>query len=195
MPNAKRILIYGVTGSGKTTLAARLSEITGIPWTEVDSLTWEPGWTEVPVDEQRARIQACCEAEAWILDSAYAKWIDIPLSKVELIVGLDFPRWISLGRLIKRTLARAIDRRSICNGNTESFRTAFSRDSILVWHFRSFRRKADRIRQWERDGTVSVIRFTRPSQVEDWLSSLASRSDSSNTAGCQSALGLNSVEK
>jgi ADP-ribose pyrophosphatase YjhB (NUDIX family) len=46
--DARRILIYGVTGSGKTTLAARLAGATGIGWHCVDDLSWEPGWVAVP---------------------------------------------------------------------------------------------------------------------------------------------------
>jgi adenylate kinase family enzyme len=53
---AERILIYGVTGSVKTTLAAHIAEQTGLPWHSVDALTFEPGWIQVDVDEQRRRI-------------------------------------------------------------------------------------------------------------------------------------------
>ena len=68
--NARRILIYGVTGAGKTVLAARLAATTAIEWHSVDDLTWEPGWVEVPDDEQRRRIQQICERPEWILDTA-----------------------------------------------------------------------------------------------------------------------------
>ena len=145
---AERILVYGVTGSGKTTLAARLSERTGLPWHSVDDLTWEPGWVEVPIDEQRRRIGAICAGQQWILDTAYSRWLDLALSHVELIVALDYPRWLSLGRLMRRSVARAFDRRTICNGNKESFRQLLSRDSIVVWHFRSFARKRQRVNEW-----------------------------------------------
>jgi adenylate kinase family enzyme len=72
---ADRILIYGVTGSGKTTLASQIAGRTGTPWHSVDDLTWEPGWVGVSVEEQRRRIAAICAGQWWILDTAYGSWL------------------------------------------------------------------------------------------------------------------------
>jgi hypothetical protein len=117
-----RILIYGVTGSGKTTLARRMSALTRLPWHSVDDLTWEPNWVAVPDDEQRRRIGEICAGEEWILDHAYGKWRE------------------------------------------------FARDSIVLWHFQSFRRKRARIRAWSSDpARPEVHGFTSPRQLEDWL--------------------------
>jgi adenylate kinase family enzyme len=165
------VLIYGVTGSGKTTLAARLSAVTGLPWHAVDELTWEPGWVGVPDDEQRRRIGAICAGEEWILDTAYGKWREIPLARAELIVALDYPRWLSLSRLVRRTAARVVDGRTICNGNRESLRIALGRDSIVLWHFRSFARKRRRMRAWSTDPRVR--RFSSPRELDAWLATLS----------------------
>ncbi len=86
---ARRILVYGVTGSGKTTVASQISEATGIAWTDVDALTWEPAWTQVSAEEQRRRIGPICAGESWILDTAYASWRDVVLERAEVIVALD----------------------------------------------------------------------------------------------------------
>lgn len=173
MVTGQRILVYGVTGSGKSTLAARISEATGIPWHSVDDLTWDANWTPVPVEEQRRRIAAICAEDRWVLDTAYGHWLAVPLARTDLIVALDYPRLVSFGRLVRRTAMRIIDSNPICNGNRESLRQALSRDSILVWHFRSFTRKRRRIRSWAADPSMPpVLRMNRPRATEAWLRSL-----------------------
>ena len=69
-----RVLLYGVTGSGKSTAARAVGARTGHPVTLVDELTW----------------------------------LDLVLPRAELVVGLDYPRWLSLGRLARRARGAAL---------------------------------------------------------------------------------------
>ncbi len=167
---AKKILVYGVTGSGKSTLAARIGQQLNLPYHSVDDLTWELGWVEVPKNVQRERIAAICAGDAWVIDSAYRSWLDIPLAHVDLIVGLDFSRWTSLSRLVRRSVHRVIDKTPICGGNVESLRLLIARDSIIVWHFKSFAKKRATMRAWHADPNGPTIRlFRSPAEVEAWL--------------------------
>lgn len=172
MAQPRRILCYGVCGSGKTTLAKDISQITGIPWHSVDDLTWEPGWVMVPEDQQREKIRSIIEQESWILDTAYGKWIDLPLSRCELIVALDYSRFYSFCRLLKRTLQRATDKKLVCNGNIESWSQVCSKDSILLWHMKSFSRKRERIRNWETDSNRETAILRSPKRTQSWLDEL-----------------------
>jgi adenylate kinase family enzyme len=168
-----RVLVYGVTGSGKTTLAAQISERTLLPWHSVDDLTWEPGWVQVPPEEQRRRIEAICSGDRWIIDTAYGQWMDVPLARVDLIVALDYPRWLSLARLLRRSARRVIRRELACNGNIETVGKLLGADSILRWHFRSFARKRARIQEWVTDGSgPTVVRLRSPQETRGWLTTL-----------------------
>jgi adenylate kinase family enzyme len=172
---ARRIVVYGVTGSGKTTLAEQISAGTGIPWHAVDELTWRPGWIEVPLEEQRQIIQAICEQPEWILDAAYGAWLEIPLSRADVVVALDYPRWLSWQRVVRRTLSRLVRRTPVCNGNRETLRRMLSpRDSIIGWHSTSFARKRSRIRAWaDAPAGPAVLLLQSPRATRDLLTDLA----------------------
>lgn len=171
---ARRILVYGVTGSGKSTLAAQLSKAAGVPWHSVDDLTWRPGWVEVPQEEQRQRLAAICAEPEWILDTAYGAWRDIPLRHSPVVVALDYSRWFTLLRLVRRTLVRWVRRTPICNGNYEDLRSILSpRRSIISWHFRSFRSKRERLRAWAADPEgPPVVVLRSPDETRRWLRDL-----------------------
>ena len=168
-----RVLVYGVTGSGKSTAALAIGARTGHPVTLADELTWLPGWVMVEQSVQREVFGEIVAGERWLVDTAYGAWLDLVLPRVELVVGLDYPRWLSLARLVRRTVSRAVTKQPMCNGNVETWRKAFARDSIIVWHFQSFARKRARMRAWAAspDGP-EVLLFRRPRDLEAWLESL-----------------------
>jgi adenylate kinase family enzyme len=172
-----RILIYGVTGSGKTTLARQVAEITGLPWHSVDDeIGWLPNWSERPRDEQRDLALRIASGGKWVLDSAYGHWRDVILARTELIVALDYPRQLSLAWLLGRTARRIVTGELACNGNKESLRQVVSSDSIIAWHFRSFSRKRQQIVAWQADPTAPpVVRLRTPRLTEEWLSALRIR--------------------
>ncbi|MFC7496257.1 MULTISPECIES: adenylate kinase [unclassified Nocardioides] len=168
--SAQRILVYGATGSGKSIMASRLSELTAISWTSVDDICWGPGWVQMPQDEQVAHFDALTRRPSWILDSAYGGWRHLVHDRADLVVALDYSRLTSLTRLLRRTASRIRDRQEICNGNHESWRTVFARDSLVVWHFTSFRNKRREMRAWAAaaDGPC-VIRLSRPADARSFL--------------------------
>jgi len=124
----------------------------------------------VPEEEQRRRFEEICAGDTWLLDTAYGAWLDVPLRRVELVVALDYPRWVSLLRLVRRTFGRIVDKQTICNGNVETLRGLLGPDAIIAWHFKSFRRKRQRARAWMADPAgPRVLRFTRARDLDAWI--------------------------
>ncbi|MDP5228712.1 MULTISPECIES: adenylate kinase [Arthrobacter] len=178
-PLPRRILLHGVTGTGKTTTANRLSELAGIPWHSADDeIGWMPAadapWTNRAPEEMRAIAAGICAQDDWILDSAYGHFTDLVLARAELVVGLDYSRLLTFLRLLRRTIHRIRSHESVCNGNVETLRQALSRDSILIWHLTSFRGKRARLHAWAADPSAPpVLILKSPAELESWLGRIA----------------------
>jgi len=170
-----RILVYGVTGTGKSTLALQIADVLALPCHLADEeIGWLPGWTERPVSDQRSIAARICADERWVLDTAYGHWRDVALSRAQVMVALDYPRWVSLTWLLRRTVRRVRTQESQCNGNVETWRQALSRDSILVWHFQSFARKRRRIQACVADpAALPVVHLRSPQQTQRWLRTIS----------------------
>ncbi|NPC42749.1 hypothetical protein [Nocardioides sp. zg-1230] len=82
-PLPDRVLLYGVTGSGKSTAALAVGARTGHPVALVGELTWLPGWVPVDGVVQRELIGEVVAGERWLLDSAYGAWLDLVLPRAE----------------------------------------------------------------------------------------------------------------
>jgi adenylate kinase family enzyme len=57
MIDAKRIIIIGSSGGGKSTLARQLGDITGLPVIHLDKVFWNPNWVETPKDIWQEKVK------------------------------------------------------------------------------------------------------------------------------------------
>src|SRR4051812_46767522 len=122
----RRIVIFGATGSGKTTLARRLGETLGLPVMQLDSIRHAGGWDSTPWEEMRERMESFIDEhpEGWISEGNYSRVRDVTLSRADTLISLDVPWRTSFWRLLKRTVARAWDQQPLYNhdGPHESWR-------------------------------------------------------------------------
>ena len=98
----RRVLIVGNSGGGKSTLARRLGEQTGLPVIHLDVLFWKPGWVERDDAEFRASVQQALKAPTWITDGNFGSTWDLRMPLADTIILIDQPRALCLFRAIWR---------------------------------------------------------------------------------------------
>ena len=69
----ERIMIIGGAGSGKSSLARRLGEITGLPVIHIDTLYWQPGWIMRPRDEIGRLTNEAADQDTWIFEGNHSE--------------------------------------------------------------------------------------------------------------------------
>jgi adenylate kinase family enzyme len=142
----RRIVIYGATGSGKTTLARRLGEFLGLGVIQLDAIRHDGAFDATPWDEMRRRIEETIASypDGWLCEGNYSRVRDASLSRADTLISLDLPWRTSFWRLLKRTVGRAWTREPLYapHGPRETWRGSFlSRHSILVWSITNHRRR------------------------------------------------------
>ncbi|WOF23026.1 AAA family ATPase [Microbacterium betulae] len=170
---ARRILVAGVAGSGKTTLSAGISERLGVPHVEMDDLHWGPGWT--PRETFLADVAALAARDEWVTEWQYGAARPVMLARAEAVVWLDLPTRVTMTRVIRRTLRRRLRREPLWSaGNVEPpLRSILTdREHIVRWAWRTRQKyRTGALSLWERPD-VEVIRLRSAREVERWLASL-----------------------
>lgn len=172
----QRIIVVGTTGSGKTTLAGRLSEKLGIPHTELDALNWGPGWTMRSPDEFHTAVEQATRGEAWVVDGNYSRARDIVWPRADTIVWLDYPLPLVLWRLWWRTIRRGVLREELWSGNRERLWTHFfTRDSLFLWALQTYRRRRRKYPALLNSpdyAHLHLVHLRSPRQTNRWLERL-----------------------
>src|SRR5947207_10692786 len=95
----RRVVVVGISGSGKTTVAANLAARLRVPHIEMDALHHGPNWTEATAAEMRFRVEAALAAapNGWIVDGDYGRKIgDLVLRRADTLVWIDLPLHLAL---------------------------------------------------------------------------------------------------
>jgi len=169
----RRIVIAGISGAGKTSLAAALSRRLGIPHIEMDALYHGPGWTRRA--EFEADVERFTASDTWVCDAQY-HWIvgDVLAGRADTFVWLDLPRHTVMHRVIRRSLVRVLLRRPLWHDNTETLRALlFSPRHPVHWAWSQHTaRRAETAAYFARHARVTVVRLRTARQARRWLRSL-----------------------
>jgi len=171
----RRICILGTSGSGKTTLGREAARRLGIVSIDIDELNWEPGWISVPEDELRVRLEQAMEAPAWVTSGNYNRLQEIHIVRADTLVWLDYSLPVILGRMLRRTLRRVVFKEACCNGNYETWAGTFSRESVVLWLLKTYRKRREQCTEMFANPEFShlnCIRHRSPRETRKWLEEL-----------------------
>jgi adenylate kinase family enzyme len=100
--DARRILVLGSSGSGKTHFSMRLAETIGLDVIHLDAHFWRPDSQPRADAEWREIVSSLTRREAWIMDGTYERSLDLRIPRADAIILLESSPAHCLARVIER---------------------------------------------------------------------------------------------
>lgn len=174
----KRIVVIGVTSSGKSTLAETLAKRFDMSFIDLDALHWEPNWQAAPLEVFRERVEKATGVERWAVAGNYHTVRDLIWPQAEAIIWLDYPFLTVLGQLTRRTFRRWWNREILWGTNREPLLQHFklwSENSLVHWLFKTYwrrRRETPLLLSEPEYQHLKLLQFKDPDETRQWLAGL-----------------------
>jgi adenylate kinase family enzyme len=100
-----KVLVFGNSGSGKSTYARALAALEGLPHLDLDTIVWEPG--KIAVQRRRESVAASLRSfidsqRAWVIEGCYGELVRAASLHCTLLVFLNPGMDASLANNLKR---------------------------------------------------------------------------------------------
>lgn len=102
MESINKILVIGSAGSGKTTFSKLLGEKLNLPIIHLDKEYWKAGWVEPSHEEWAEKLENLLLNDKWIMDGNYASTLELRVEKADMIIFLDYNRFVCVNGVLKR---------------------------------------------------------------------------------------------
>jgi adenylate kinase family enzyme len=141
-----RVAVVGTSGSGKTTFAGALAKALDARHVDLDAINWQPGWRDLnkdDPDEFVRRVSEAIAADAWVSCGNYRKVRPRVLARATHLVWLDYPKWIVMARVLRRSFTRAWTGDELWpgTGNRETFTRWLDKEHPIRWAWDTYARR------------------------------------------------------
>lgn len=154
----KRIMIFGASGTGKSTLARALAAKLDLPVVHIDPMYYRAGWVQRAPEETRELVRLAADNARWVFDGNNSKTMDYRAERADLIVYLEAPRWLRLFRVLRRSFKHyGHVRPDMADGCPERFEWNFLK---WVWNYKRDHgpKTAAFLDRWQ--GKVEIVRLS-----------------------------------
>jgi adenylate kinase family enzyme len=104
-----RILIIGNAGGGKSVLARKIAAGRGLPYREIDAITWKPGWEPFSQAEYEAAHAKLIAEENWVIDGlGWTESLPARFQRATEIILIDMPIWMHFWLAAERQIQWAL---------------------------------------------------------------------------------------
>ena len=100
--DGKKIIIIGCSGSGKSTFARKLHDVTGMPIYHLDNLFWKADRTHISRDEFDARLNEYMQKDSWIIDGDYSRTYEMRIAACDTVIFLDYGEAVCMQGITER---------------------------------------------------------------------------------------------
>jgi adenylate kinase family enzyme len=100
----QRIMIFGRSGSGKSTTALLLSKSLGLPVHHLDKYFYIDGWQERNYQDFLHIQQKIVNQDHWIFDGNGTQSLEMRYQRADVAIYFYYPFWQCIWRAFKRTI-------------------------------------------------------------------------------------------
>ncbi len=174
-----RVVVYGTSGSGKSTFAGALAQARALPCIELDLINWRPGWegrNKTDIDGFIHDVQTAINGENWVATGAYGAVRDRLWARATDLVYLDLPRHIVMRQVVWRSLKRAASREDVFPGCKEDWSRLLTAEHPIRWAWSTYHRRCETFENMSKlppFAHLSIHRCKSRAEVASTLSELS----------------------
>ena len=98
----KKIVVLGCLGSGKSTFAIQLHNVTKLPLYHLDNIWWKRDRTHISRDEFERKLDELINRDSWILDGDYSRTYEKRIVACDTVFFLDYGVDVCMKGIINR---------------------------------------------------------------------------------------------